>query len=108
MLKQYIIDVTTKAIKDAAKNGKLNSMQETDEFVLNAEIPKNEDFGDIAINVSSLARNAKMAPPQIATTIAEFINIEDCEINTVAGFINFKFGKSKSKSNRYHYCTSNW
>ena len=94
MLKQYIIDVTEKAIKDAAKNGKLNAMTEADEFVLNAETPKNEEFGDIAINVSSLARNAKMAPPQISATVAEFINIDDCEVNTVAGFINFKLGKT--------------
>lgn len=94
MLKQYIIDVTAKAIKTAAKEGKLNLMKEDDAFVLNAEIPKNEEFGDIAINVSSLARLAKMAPPAIAQAVAEAINIEDCEISTVAGFINFKPGKS--------------
>ena len=69
-------------------------MKEDDAFVLNAEIPKNEEFGDIAINVSSLARLAKMAPPAIAQAVAEAINIEDCEISTVAGFINFKPGKS--------------
>ncbi len=94
MLKQYIIDVTAKAIKTAAKEGKLNFMKEDDAFVLNAEIPKNEEFGDIAINVSSLARLAKMAPPAIAQAVAEAINIEDCEISTAAGFINFKPGKS--------------
>lgn len=94
MLKQYILDVTSDAIKNAAKNGKLNQMKETDEFVLNAEIPKNEEFGDIAINVSSLARYSKMGPPQIALVVAECLNVEDCEITTVAGFINFKLGKS--------------
>lgn len=94
MLKQYIIDVTTQAIKNAAKNGKLNQMKETDEFTLNAEIPKNEEFGDIAVNVSSLARFSKMGPPQIASAVAAEINVDDCEINTVAGFINFKLGKT--------------
>ena len=94
MLKQYIIDVTAKAIKTAAKEGKLNFMKEDDAFVLNAEIPKNEEFGDIAINVSSLEKKKKMAPPAIAQAVAEAINIEDCEISTVAGFINFKPGKS--------------
>lgn len=94
MLKQYIIDVTTQAIKDAAKNGKLNQMKADDEFTLNAETPKNEDFGDFAVNVSSLARFSKMAPPAIAQAVAEFIKVDDCEINTVAGFINFKLGKS--------------
>ena len=94
MLKQYIIDATTKAIKDAAKANKLNHMNGDEEFMLNAEIPKNEEFGDIAVNVSSLARFAKMAPPQIAQVVSEFLNIDDCEITTVAGFINFKLGKS--------------
>lgn len=94
MLKQYIIDVAENAIKDLAKNGKLNAMTDADEFTLNAETPKNEDFGDIAINVSSLARFSKMAPPQIASTIAQSLNIDDCEITTVAGFINFKLGKT--------------
>ena len=94
MLKQYIIDVTTNAIKTAAKNGQLNQMQENDSFTLNAEIPKNEEFGDLAINVSSLAKYAKMAPPAIAQAVAQAISIDDCEVTTVAGFINFKLGQS--------------
>ena len=94
MLKQYIIDVTTNAIKTAAKAGRLNLLKEDDDFSLNAEIPKNEEFGDIAVNVSALAKFAKMAPSAIAQTVAETINIEDCTISTVAGFINFKLGKS--------------
>ena len=69
-------------------------MKETDEYTLNAETPKNEDFGDMAVNVSSLARYAKMAPPQIASVIAQEIETPDCEISTVAGFINFKLGKT--------------
>ncbi len=94
MLKQYIIDVTTNAIKTAAKNGQLNQMQENDSFTLNAEIPKNEEFGDLAINVSSLAKYAKMAPPAIAQAVAQAISIDDCKVTTVAGFINFKLGPS--------------
>ena len=94
MLKQYIIDVTTDAIKTAAKEGKLNQLKVDDVFSLNAEIPKNEEFGDIAVNVSSLAKFAKMAPPAIAQAVAEAIKLDDCEISTVAGFINFKLGKS--------------
>lgn len=94
MLKQYIIDVTSDAIKNAAANGKLNQMQKDDSFTLNAEIPKNEEFGDIAVNVSALAKSAKMAPPAIAQAVASEICIDDCEITTVAGFINFKLGKS--------------
>lgn len=94
MLKQYILDVTQKAILTAIKSNKLNQMKESDEFSLNAETPKNDDFGDIAVNVSSLARFAKMAPPQIANVIAQEIKLDDCEISTVAGFINFKLGNT--------------
>ena len=92
MLKQYIIDVTKQAIKDAVKNGKLGQMTTEDNFVINSETPKNDDFGDFAVNVSSLARNAKMAPPMIAQTIAEYIKLDECKITTVAGFINIKLG----------------
>ena len=94
MLKQYITDITAQAIQKAIKAGKLNQMKETDGYTLNAETPKNEDFGDMAVNVSSLARYAKMAPPQIASVIAQEIETPDCEISTVAGFINFKLGKT--------------
>ena len=94
MLKQYITDITQQAIKEAIKNNKLGEMSEEQEFTLNAETPKNEDFGDFAVNVSSLARYAKMAPPQIASVIAQEIETPDCEISTVAGFINFKLGKT--------------
>lgn len=94
MLKQYITDITQQAIKEAIKNNKLGEMSTEHELTLNAETPKNEDFGDFAVNVSSLARYAKMAPPAIAQTISEYIKVEDVEINTVAGFINFKLGKS--------------
>lgn len=94
MLKQYIIEITEEAIKNAIKDGKLGQMTIENEFAINSETPKNEEFGDFAVNVSSLARNAKMAPPMIAQTVAEYIKIEDCEITTVAGFINFKLGKS--------------
>lgn len=94
MLKQYITDITQKAILKALKDGKLNQMKESDEFVLNAESPKNEEFGDFAVNVSSLSRYAKMPPAQIAQAVAGAMDVEDCDITTVAGFINFKLGKT--------------
>lgn len=94
MLKQYVIEVVQNAINDAVKSGKLGQMKENDTFVLNAEIPKNEEFGDIAVNVSSLSKFAKMGPPQIASVVSRFLNIDDCEITTVAGFVNLKLGKT--------------
>ena len=41
---------------------------------LNPERPKNTDFGDYAVNVSSLARTARIAPPLIANAILEYID----------------------------------
>ena len=74
MLKNYFIEITKNAINEAIE---LNELGETKElgFELVCDAPKNKEFGDFAINVSSLARNAKMAPPAIAQTIAEFIKI---------------------------------
>ena len=92
MLKQFILDITKKAVESAIKDSALGQMKEYDEFTLKTEIPKNEEFGDIAINVSSLSRFAKMGPAQIAAKIAEYIKLDDCEVTTVAGFINFKLG----------------
>ena len=94
MLQQYITDVAYQAIKEAVKNNKLGELTAEQDFTLNTETPKNEEFGDFAINVSSLARYAKMSPAAIAQTVSEYINTDDIEINTVAGFINFKLGKS--------------
>ncbi len=94
MLKQYITEITENAVKSAIKNGKLGQMTAEDKFTLNAETPKNEEFGDFAVNVSSFARFAKLSPAVIAQNVAAEIKENDLETNTVAGFINFKLGKS--------------
>ena len=92
MLKNYFIETTKNAIYKAIKESKLNEAKELD-FELTCEAPKNKDFGDFAINVSALAKQAKMPPPIIAKTIAKYITPENFSINTVAGFINFKIEK---------------
>lgn len=92
MLKNYFIEITKKAIEQAIK---LNELGETKEltFDLVCDPPKNKDFGDFAINISALARTAKMAPPMIAQTIVKHIEAQNFSINVVAGFINFKLEK---------------
>ncbi len=92
MLKDYFIEITKNAINEAIKNSKLGQTKELS-FELICEAPKNKDFGDFAINVSALARTAKMAPPLIAQTIAEYIKQENFSVNTISGFINFKIEK---------------
>lgn len=94
MLKDYILELVDGAVQEAVKANKLGNMTADDKYTLSPETPKNEEFGDFAVNVSSFARFAKLPPAVIAQNIAEFIDCNDCEINTVAGFINFKLGKS--------------
>lgn len=89
MIKDFFVDIVNVAANEAVLNKKLGQAQNINvKFV--CETPKNSEFGDFAINVSSLARDAKMAPPLIANVIAEYIKPDNFSINVVAGFINFK------------------
>ena len=94
MLRDYFLNKVEDALVKAIDSGKVGQMTEYKRGSLIVERPKNKDFGDFAINVSSLARSAKIAPPLIAAAISEFIDKEDNEYNVVAGFINFKAGES--------------
>ena len=95
MLKDYFLNKIEDAIYKAIRAGKLGQMNEYNKGSLPVEKPKNPEFGDLAIHVSSLARSAKIAPPMIANAIVE--NIEDkteCEYSVIGGFINFRAGNS--------------
>ena len=94
MLRDYFLNKIETAIEEAVKAGKLGQMTEYTRGSLPVEKPKNPDFGDLAINVSSLARNAKIAPPMIANAIVEFVEKEDSDYSVIGGFINFKAGNS--------------
>ncbi len=92
MLKNYFIEITKNAILKAIENKELNETKEIS-FEIICDKPKNKDFGDFAINVSALAKTAKMSPPAIAQVIAKHIGQKNFTINIVAGFINFKVEK---------------
>lgn len=94
MLRDYFLDKIEYAIDSAIKAGKLGQMSEYTKGTLVVEKPKNPEFGDFAINVSSLARSARIAPLMIANSIIEFVDKEDCEYSVIGGFINFKAGNS--------------
>ena len=94
MIKDYFLNKVESAVEKAIEAGKLGQMTEYTKGTLVAERPKNLDFGDYAVNVSSLARSAKIAPPLIAQTIVEFIDKEDNDYTVIAGFINFKAGET--------------
>lgn len=92
MLKDFFLNKTEEAINECIKNNKLGEMKEYSNGTLSVEKPKNTDFGDFAINVSALARFARLSPVQIAQGIVDNLDIKDCEITVVGGFINFKVG----------------
>jgi len=94
MLRDYFLNKVEDGLLKAVKEQKLGQMSEYTKGSLIVEKPKNPDFGDFAINVSSLARNAKIAPPMIANAIVDFVDKEDNEYSVVGGFINFKAGES--------------
>ncbi|MBP3821073.1 arginine--tRNA ligase [bacterium] len=94
MLRDYFLDKIETALSEAVKAGKVGCMSEYNRGSLVVERPKNLEFGDFAINVSSLAKTAKIAPPMIANAIIEFVDKEDNDYSVVGGFINFKAGKN--------------
>ena len=94
MLRDYFLNKVENAIEKAITANKLGQMTEYTKGTLSVEKPKNSDFGDFAINVSSLARSARIAPPMIANAIVEFIDKEDSDYSVIGGFINFKAGDS--------------
>lgn len=94
MLRDYFLNKVENAIEKAIVANKLGQMTEYTKGTLSVEKPKNSDFGDFAINVSSLARSTRIAPPMIANSILEFIDKEDSDFSVIGGFINFKAGDS--------------
>lgn len=92
MLKDFFLNEVENAINKAVANNTLGEMKEYQQGTLSVEKPKNTEFGDFAINVSALARFARLSPAQIAQAIITNLQIEDCEITVIGGFINFKVG----------------
>ena len=93
MIKDYFINEIENAVEKAVNAGALGAMTEYNRGTLVPERPKNIEFGDYAVNVSQLARFAKIAPPQIANNVLKYIDADDNEYTVIGGFINFKAGK---------------
>ena len=95
MIKELILNQVEEAIKKACDEDKMGQLKDTDVLnILIVEKTKNPEFGDYSVNVSFLAKHARMAPAQIAEAIKPYINIDDVEVSIIQGFINFKLGKS--------------
>ena len=94
MLKDFFLNEVEEAILKAIKDNKLGQASGYTKGSLMIEKPKNPDFGDFAVNVSSLARSARIAPPMIANAIVENLSAKDYSVSVVGGFINFKIENS--------------
>ncbi len=94
MLREFFLNEVKTAVSLLVKDKKLGQMSLEDNYNLQSEIPKNSQFGDFAVNVSSLSRYTKLAPAKTAEIIASEINKSGFEINVTAGFINFKISSS--------------
>lgn len=90
MLKDFFLNEVKEGINNAIVANELGQMSAESEFSLMIEKPKNPEFGDFAVNVSSLARSAKIAPPMIANAIVKNLSNNGYTVSVVGGFINFK------------------
>ena len=90
MLKDFFLNEVKNGIAKAIEAEELGQMSSNDDFSLIMEKPKNPEFGDFAVNVSSLARSAKIAPPMIANAIVKNLSQKNYSVSVVGGFINFK------------------
>ena len=94
MFKELVLNDTLDAIKKAVQNKELGELTEdilnSGDIKLVSEKPKNADFGDFAVNVASMARYARIAPPVIVNNIVKYLPTDNYTTSVVAGFINFK------------------
>ena len=90
MLKDFFLKEVENTILKCISENKLGQMTEYNSGMLTIEKPKNVEFGDFAVNVSSLARSAKIAPPIIANEILKNLSNVNYSVSVVGGFINFK------------------
>ena len=90
MLKDFFLKEVENAIIKGISENRIGQMNEYTKGSLLIEKPKNADFGDFAVNISSLARSARIAPPMIAAAINEYLKSDKYTTSVVGGFINFK------------------
>ena len=63
-----------KRLGELTKENNLGAMSSDCEYTLQSEVPKNTQFGDFAVNVSSLSRYTKLAPAKTAELILQRLN----------------------------------
>ncbi len=92
---EEILEIVKEAAVKASASNKFSELGSEFGELLTVEKPRNLEFGDYAVNVSSLAKILRLPPQKIAETIVSEIKTEDYEINNIGGFINFKIEKDR-------------
>lgn len=92
MIKDLIERKLRDALREAANELNLPAEAVGTDCGLRLERPRNADHGDYAVNVSSLARYAKLPPLKIAETLTPYLENQGLPSSTIAGFINFRLG----------------
>lgn len=88
-LKQQVTQHLEQALKQAETDLNLTDFSAA-LACLAVERPRDTAFGDYAVNVSPLARQAKLAPPKIADILANTESLQALSPTVIGGFINFK------------------
>lgn len=91
MLKEHIEAALHTALERAATDLNNLSLEPAVFDSLKLERPRNRAHGDYAVNVSSLARWAKLAPPQIAEILKRYFTSPGVvSVDVIGGFLNLK------------------
>lgn len=105
MIKQELLATLNEALKTHAEQ--LNIPAENGVMaLLNVERPRQADHGDYAVNVSPLAKYAKMPPPQIASIVAEGFAKTGWSPTVIGGFINLAVDESRLAQSLFRTLTS--
>lgn len=94
MIKQIITERLIAALAQASPQLNNLAVNEAISSGFRIERPRHTEHGDYAVNVSFLARHTRMAPPQIAEKLSQFLHAEGFEHSVMGGYLNFRLNDS--------------
>lgn len=99
MIKSHVLQGLRSSLAECCEPLQLTSVEDALSH-LALERPKQAQFGDYAVNVSPLAKMAKLPPPKIAELVAQAIETQAPSLapSLAGGFINFKIAPSTMQS----------
>lgn len=106
MIKQQLLKTLDESLKANAQRLNLTDANGSALALLNVERPKPGTFGDYAVNVSPLAKLAKLPPPQIAAIVMESLPQAEWSPSVAGGFINFLVSEASLVNSLVHQATA--